>query len=239
MNLFGHAAWYRNMKITGKFLDCKTSFLLLAGLILMLMLPACDLFNPFQSAPQDAAPGEILFADDFSQPTGNWKTGDFDGALVEYRVGGMRILVNEAYRDAWSVAGKRFRDVKLGVESALINGPLDNHYGLICRYQNDRNYYVFLISSDGYAAVGKVRDGDYQVLGSGQMEYFEAIQQGNAVNQIWAECDGDQLTLAVNRQTVIETRDSDFMEGDVGLLAGAYETAGVDVFFDHFAVVQP
>lgn len=227
------------MKIARKHLHYKTSFLLLAGLVLMLMLSACDLVEPFQSAPQDAAPGEILFADDFSQPTGNWKTGDFNGALVEYKVGGLRIVVNEAYRDAWSVAGKRFRDVKLGVESALINGPLDNHYGLICRYQNDRNYYVFLISSDGYAAVGKVHDGDYQVLGSGQMQYSEAIQQGNAVNQIWAECNGDQLILAVNRQMVIETRDSDFVEGDVGLLAGAYETAGVDVFFDHFAVVQP
>jgi hypothetical protein len=227
------------MKIHRKFLPCNTCFLLLAGLVLLLILPACDLFKPFQSAPQDAATGEILFADDFSEPNRHWKTGDFDGALVEYRAGGLRILVNESYRDAWSVAGKRFRDVELGVESILLNGPLDNHFGLICRYQNDRNYYVFLISSDGYTAIGKMRDGAYQVLGSGNMQYSEAVQQGNAVNQIWAECNGDQLTLAVNRQTVIETHDGDFVEGDVGLLAGAYETAGVDVFFDHFAVLQP
>ncbi len=227
------------MKIHQKHFQYKLRFLLLAGLFLLLILPACDLLKPFQSAPQDAAPGEILYADDFSETNGNWKTGDFDGALVEYRAGGLRILVDESYRDAWSVAGKRFRDVKLGVESVLLNGPLDNHYGLICRHQDDRNYYVFLISSDGYAAVGKVQDGDYQVLGSGQMQYSEAIQQGNAVNQIWAECIGDRLSLAVNRQTVIETRDGDFVEGDVGLLAGAYETAGVDVFFDNFAVVQP
>jgi hypothetical protein len=34
-------------------------------------------------------------------------------------------------------------------------------------------------------------------------------------------------------------KDSDFKNGDVGLLAGAFTQPGVDVLFDHFIVLQP
>jgi hypothetical protein len=38
---------------------------------------------------------------------------------------------------------------------------------------------------------------------------------------------------------VATAQDTDLANGDVGVLAGAFDEAGVDVLFDHFVVIQP
>jgi hypothetical protein len=65
------------------------------------------------------------------------------------------------------------------------------------------------------------------------------IAQGNAVNQLRADCVGNRLSLYVNQQKFAEVEDSDFTIGDVGLMTGAYQTPGVEVHFDNFYVIKP
>jgi hypothetical protein len=47
------------------------------------------------------------------------------------------------------------------------------------------------------------------------------------------------LTLSINGQKLMQVQDADFASGDVGLLAGAYDTQGVDLIFHQFIVKKP
>jgi hypothetical protein len=70
------------------------------------------------------------------------------------------------------------------------------------------------------------------------MQASEFIQK-DAVNHLRADCIGDTLTFYINYNQVASVQDTDFPNGDVGLLAGAFSQPGVDVLFDHFMVMQP
>ena len=71
------------------------------------------------------------------------------------------------------------------------------------------------------------------------MEYSEKIQQGNELNVISADCIGSTLALYVNGTQLISVKDDSFSSGDVGLIAGTFDTPGTDIHFDNFIVRQP
>ena len=71
------------------------------------------------------------------------------------------------------------------------------------------------------------------------MQPSEAIQQGGAQNTIRADCVGSTLSLYVNGQKLDEVQDTEFASGDVGLIAGSFDTPGTDIHFDNFVVTKP
>ena len=204
-------------------------------LILALILTGCSLLS--MAEPQ---PGEILFADGFADPKTGWDTWkDEFGSMVVYQNDGLRILVNTPQFDYWSRPGLDYADVHIEVDAAKVGGPNDNDFGIVCRYQDHDNFYALLISSDGYYGILKVKEGNYSMVGSEAMEYSEAIQRGDAINHIRADCVSDGLILWVNGQKLSVVRDGDFLHGDVGVIAGTNENAGVDILFDNFVVYNP
>jgi hypothetical protein len=77
------------------------------------------------------------------------------------------------------------------------------------------------------------------MISAAQMQSSDAIVQGAATNRLRADCAGTRLTLYVNGTKAAEGDDADFSSGNVGLIAGTFETPGADVFFDNFSVLQP
>jgi len=118
-------------------------------------------------------------------------------------------------------------------------GPDDNDFGILCRFRDQNNYYAFLISSDGYYGIVKVKNGKDSVISGSSLQYSDAIQKGQASNNVQAECIGQNLTLTVNGKKLAEAQDADFSSGEIGLTAGSYNTPGVDVRFDNFVVYKP
>jgi hypothetical protein len=210
------------------------------ALALMIALSACSLESLDQNASAAVQSGNILFKDDFSDPSSGWETwNEPSGSMVAYQNGGLRIYIAEKQYDFWSRPGKRVSDVRLEVDAIKLGGPDDNDFGLICRYQDRDNFYAFLASSDGYAGILKVKEGKYMVIGGPQMTFSESIRRGAAQNQLRAECSGLNLTFYVNGQKVLEAMDGDFKTGEIGLIAGTGETAGVDLYFDNFKALKP
>lgn len=204
-----------------------------------LMCAACQAAPPAE-AVATLQSGDILFKDDFSSKNSGWGLWNKDGALVEYHPsGGLRILVTESQYDFWSVSGRKFTDVQIEVDAMMIGGPQDNDFGVICRYQDENNFYMMVISSDGYYGIAKMKDGQYRMIGAEQLQYSTAIAQGQSTNRLRGDCVGNRLVLYVNDQMLMETADADFGSGDVGLLAGAYDEPNVDILFDNFVVKKP
>lgn len=213
----------------------------LAIALLALFMGGCNLSDRITtSALAEIDSGSVIYFDNFSNPESGWQVWESESAKIEYETDGLRFLIKEPNYDYWSLPGQRFTDVTLGVDAKLLDGPTDNDFGLLCRYQNEYNFYAFLISSDGYGGIIKVKEGMYQTLNSPEgLEYGPMIDQGEVFNQIRADCIGTRLTLYVNQEKFLEVEDADFSTGDVGLIAGSYSQPGVDILFDNFYVLKP
>ena len=183
--------------------------------------------------------GSVLFQDDFSDPSSGWDRVNVDDGITDYADGAYRIYVNSSDSDVWANPGLKFDDVYVEVDATKIGGSDDNDYGVVCRYQDGDNFYFFVISSDGYYGVGKVLQGEQQLIGMDSMPPSEVIKKGNVTNHLRAGCVGSKLSLTINDQLLGEYDDTDFTAGDVGLVAGSFSEAGVDIHFDNFVVTKP
>ena len=207
--------------------------LLLVFTVLVLTAIAC------QSTSTESPPEGILFRDDFEDTSSGWDQVNVDEGITDYEDGHYRMFVNTANTDAWANPGLDFQDVIVEVEATKVGGPDDNDLGVLCRYQDVNNFYFFIISSDGFYALGRVINGEQELLGMESMLTSDVIRQGNATNTIVGECVGETLTLKVNGEELAIASDSEFIRGDVGLIAGTFSTAGTDIHFDNFVVREP
>ncbi len=205
----------------------------LLALGLFLALAGCASLEP--SVPS----GAVLFQDDFSRPDSGWDRYRDAIYQADYVEGRYEIAVFQPNTDAWATPRLHFENVYLDVEATKLEGPDDNIFGFICRYQDPQNYYFLLISSDGFAGVGLAKSGRRKLLSDDAMLPSAAILQGQASNHLRAECEGYDLRLFVNGVPVAEARAAEWPSGDVGLLAGTYDEAGTRIAFDNFSVVKP
>jgi len=209
--------------------------------LVLVSLTACNLTDRIRlSAVTEVEAGSVLLYDDFSNSNSGWTTLTGDDAKIAYDQGGLRFQIENPNYDYWSMPGMRFADVTLAVEAKMLAGPEDNDFGLICRFQDQHNFYALLISSDGYGGIVKVKDGLYTILNNPDgLEYGSMIHTGEDSNLLRADCIGDHLAMYVNNQAFLEVQDSDFAFGDVGLIAGSYSQSGVDILFDNYFVIKP
>ena len=171
-------------------------------LILLVLCTACSPQYVNAGRSQAQIPGTTLYSDDFSNPASGWGVWNRDGALVEYQSGTLRILVQNTQYDFWSVAGQNFSDVQVEVDSKKIAGPDDNDFGLICRYVDLNNFYQFMVSSDGYYGIAKMKNGQYSLIGADQLQFSTAIAQGGAANRLRADCVGTTLPVSYTHLTL-------------------------------------
>jgi hypothetical protein len=211
--------------------------LLIRLCLLILLTTACEL-SPTLGG-EIVPSGGILFKDDFSDPSSGWMQGEDEFGKTEYANGGFRILVTSDVTGKISIPRLLFTDTIIEVDASKVAGSDDNDYGVICRYQDENNFYFFEISSDGYYLIGKFKDNQLVLIGMEQMQTSDHIRQGQSTNRIRAACTGSSLSLSVNGHLLIEVQDADFSSGDVGLIAGTFETPGTDILFENFKVFKP
>ena len=184
-------------------------------------------------------PGDVLFQDDFSRSISGWDRYHDDVYSADYAEGGYRIQIFAPETDAWANPGLNLADVRIDLDATKHGGPDDNTFGVLCRYQDPRNFYFFLLSSDGYTGIGINIEGTRFLLSGDTMFPSGAVLHGNVTNHIRVECIGYQLTLLVNGVLVAQTQSTQWATGDVGLTAGSYAEPGVDILFADFTVLQP
>ncbi len=233
----------------------KKSHITLLLILALFTTLACSVFSGPVDTSGDAPVGEapssegapannnILFRDDFSDSNSGWDRADWDSGITDYSNGVYRMVVKVPSYDIWANPGKNFAgDVRVEVDATKVSGEDDNDYGLICRYTGEPSspsYYFFIISSDGFAVIGKVTGGSTEYISSEKMAPSDAIKQGAATNHLRADCIGNTLTLYVNGQQASSTTDTAFTGGDVGLMTGTFDIPSTEIHFDNFVVTKP
>lgn len=202
--------------------------------LLALTLTACN----------TAKKGDVLFVDDFSKPDSGFQQHSDADATTDYLDGQYQIEVLTPQLNVWSPNGPKLTDAQIEVNAHTEAGSENNMYGLVCRYRDDKNFYFLAISADGYYAIGKVKEnsdkkGELSLLSSKVYEHADQILTGNAVNHLTATCAGSTLTLSANGAQLAQVTDSDFSDGQVGLIAGTFDDPDTDVRFDDLVVTQP
>ena len=209
---------------------------ILRSLFLVIFLSACQ--SSWLSDLVTQA-GQPLYHDDFSDPSSGWIQTTGPNGSLGYASGAYQIQVQSAGYDLWAASGQVYGDVQVEVDATWLAGPLDNRFGLICRFQDPDNFYVFFVTSDGYYAIGKIKAGAAALLGQEMMAYNSSIQPGQATNHLRFDCVGNTLKGSVNGQVLALTSDTDFASGDAGLIVGAFDEGGVEIGFDNFVVIKP
>ncbi len=179
----------------------------------------------------------LPFLDQFNNPNSGWPTYSGANGQSGYVPDGYKIQVDTPDQQIIAVPGQLFSDIVIEITATQVTGPDDAYYGALCRYQDDQNYYYFIIGSDGYYSIGKIAGGEnYTLSGTNSSQ---AILPVLSQNFLRAECNGDTLSLSANNQMLTEVHDGEFTLGDVGLLAGTLDTPGADIRFTYFYVTQP
>lgn len=188
-------------------------------------------------------PPEILFFDDFNgEQDCGWATYNRGGGIAEIENAAMQLTVSQPGQVWWTNPARDFDDVVIRAEARQVSGSNDNAYGLICRYQNEENFYIFLISGDGYYAIGKYQSGSENVqylTGDGQFQQSDTINTGVASNEMQVSCVGNELTLEVNGTPLLTVTDPTFVTGDIGLAASTLQAETGVIEFDNVQVTPP
>lgn len=217
----------------------KSIYLFITLAAVSVLAAGCALPQQLRYMVDPPKSGEILFQDDFSS-RGSWDTWNDAQSIVDFSSGGLQFFVNHTNYDYWSILNHYFADTSIQVDATRMSGPVDNKYGIVCRYQNSENFYQFLVSSDGYFGIVKIVNGEKSLLSSNQLEYDEVIvSDDGSFNQIQAVCLGSSLTLSVNGVLLASAFDMDLDDGKVGLWAGTNGEQAVDILFKNFQVSEP
>lgn len=195
-----------------------------------------------------ATPGPpgVIFQDDFSNPNSGWDSYSGADATTDYVEGQYLIAVEEPLVDVWAHPGLEVADVNVEVDAWYGAGPINNEFGVMCRYtragDGTNSFYFFLVSTDGYYAMGKIVRDVRTVLSpeAGSFQPSAAIAQDlEAPNHLVVTCQGSRFSLAVNGTLLGEFTDDELPRGDVGLIAGTFDEGGVRIRFDDFIARQP
>ncbi|MEJ5222830.1 MAG: serine/threonine-protein kinase [Anaerolineales bacterium] len=210
-------------------------FLLITGALVGIGLPG--LLR--SSAPTPLPVGQTLFADDFSDLNSGWPAGQNARGEYGYRQGAYRIWVNIADSIQWVSTQRVYADQSVFVEARPDSDDARGYYGLLCRIQDNQNFYYFVIRNDGKYTIGKYKDGQFRALVLEGWAQGQAILAGGQSNRLRADCIGSVLRFSVNDAVLAQVTDTDFTSGLAGMLAASLDSGGYGVTFDNFLIAEP
>ncbi|MBX3052908.1 MAG: hypothetical protein KF753_15590 [Caldilineaceae bacterium] len=178
----------------------------------------------------------ILLRDDFMQPvlglapevvTADWSMG-YVGDLYQ-------ILIEQPGVLAWTTLGQ----IDLGAyrydSSLMLTGSSDDssawgYAGLIIRYQNDQNFYLFVVDGRGKYQVQAQENGNWRTL----QPWTDSprLTTIGGENLLAVEDDGRQLRFYAGSELLFAVDDLRLPVGDVGLLAGSRSQGTAQVLYD-------
>ena len=175
----------------------------------------------------------VLFTDDFSDPTSGWPSLQNAQGRYSYEQDGYHIAVDQVEAVLWAKTNREDGNISVSVDARSI-ASASGYYGLLCRMQDDQNFYYFLIQPNGSFTIGKYKNGEFLSLIPTGWRESDVIAQGDGTNRIKADCTGSTLRLYVNDTLLDETTDTDFTSGFSGVVVAALDDRSFEVVFNNF-----
>lgn len=140
---------------------------------------------------------------------------------------------------------KDFTYKSVQVEAKVTNNGINDNGAVLACQIGENGWYAFEISNGGtysikaFDTTGRFKDGYKQIKNGGSL----AIHNGKVTNTYRAVCDGNDLTLIVNGESVASVDATKFNislpEGYIGIGADSPSKAAVEIQFDSVKVSEP
>jgi len=180
--------------------------------------------------------GEIIFQDDFSNEGTGWPQENYPDESFYYQNGRYYIKVDGENKISPVTRGEHLEDLIIEVDARVEQSSGDGDFGVICRYQDDSNLYMFEVTQDAYYAIYKLVNAEWYPL----IDYTYSDMLVNLKDaKFSAACIGDTLSFAVNGKLMGEVIDQSISAGDFGFFAGTFDSGGNTVSFDNMVVSNP
>ncbi len=189
--------------------------------------------KPDISMPQGKT---IVYQEDFSSRTAGWRHDRTEAAFVGYQNSEYVIQINWEGYYFWGNPGKRYGDLILTVDSRIVTPVEGADFGVICRAEDEGNFYAMTMTGDGWFSIWKAED--YGIEWLWDWDYTRDIPKSSSF-KISVACISSELTLSIDDIVVAQVTDYTFTEGDIGLIAGTYDQGGFSVAFDDLVVMLP
>ena len=161
--------------------------------------------------------------------------------------GRYELLVNKPSGQFYTTAGESFADGIYQVEATQVEGNLDAGYGMVFRLNSNDgsdSFYLFEISSDGYAWIGRCDNGcntDADQVALVNEWWFETplIKQGlGETNVLRVNAESGNMIFFHQRHSGGRVTDDALRRGRHWSVGGDAGFPNVKVAFDNFSV-QP
>jgi hypothetical protein len=224
--------------------------------------------NTIELPISDPAPGELLYTTNFADFNDEWDlpVGKQSAEVVEGE------LILESAQEVNSgfyarLDSRRFGDFDLRVRTRQISGDDDNGYGVVFRWRDFDNYYLFEISGDGFYRLSKIEGGIAEDITDWTPSTL--VRTGTSQNEVRIVARDDEFTFYINQQLArLCTRgenlrplvngltgecvsndwldhfvDDTFSQGKIGLSVRTTETTDVSdpvvIGFDNLLMIGP
>ncbi|MGJ3239595.1 MAG: hypothetical protein ACFE0Q_12875 [Anaerolineae bacterium] len=172
------------------------------------------------------------------------ETWDEVGEWFETESDGYTLEVDEVYRItevdgllAWGNNYTDYDDSVMHIELERISDGELSAFGMMCRLDTDnlRDGYAFLVTGDGYYAIGYWEDGSYTSLTE---ESFMEIDDYNSssTHTLTVACVGDYLGLYLDGEFIGSVNDDTFSNGYAAVAAISFDDDGVEIEYDNLVI---
>jgi uncharacterized RDD family membrane protein YckC len=190
--------------------------------------------------------GEVLFQDDFSDPTSGWGTAVYEEGEAGYVEGAYRIFVKQAEVQVFSDFDvSRVQGLRLEFEATQLAGTSGDLAGARCFTDigSDAGYILGIAPAEQGYRVAAFRGDDYRLLESSG-ERVDAILPQGEENELRVECVASPdapivLTLGVNGEALVRAEDEEATRGfdGFGIIVDTTE-GGAEAHFDDFVMTE-
>ena len=109
-------------------------------------------------------------------------------------------------------------------------------YGVLCRYADGDNFYMFEITQDAFYAIYMMVNSEWVPL----IDYtYSPLLENQKDAAFEVGCVGNNLSFAVNDVLLGTVVDSTIKAGDYGIFVGTFDNPGNTISFDNLKVQLP
>lgn len=192
-------------------------------------------------------PPGILFQEDFQNACSSFDSFILPDYRFGYQNGIYEMEIKSEDTNIVTQPHMKFDDIVLDVDVTQVKVTKDSSTGVMCRFQDINNFYLFTIGNDG----------KYEILVADRGRYRQLVKPTSApqihtgegaTNHLRVACDKTKLALSINGDLVKTVEDSTIRAGDIGLTLSTNKFTGTDeqkrktsvvTDFDNLVVKRP
>ncbi len=177
------------------------------------------------SVPQD----RLLMSDNFTDPSSGWGTAQIGDSSIRYG-NGRYILTAVGDVPVWGTSGKDMANGVAEIQARLTNVPSnvnadsgwDNYgyVGMVARWQDRDNYYVFMVSPNGQYAIYHLLNSNLEWDTHWTQAPSDVVPLGLHLRTLRLTADGPVLRFYVGGRLTGVVPQAIWDHGQIGVIAG-------------------